>query len=72
MNANLNKAAVAVIVGLGRTGFSCARYLRKRGWRVAVTDTRAEPPELKRLVALDADIEVRLEQRDVARHDCVG
>ena len=60
MNANLNKAAVAVIVGLGRTGFSCARYLRKRGWRVAVTDTRAEPPELKRLLALDADIEVRL------------
>ena len=60
MNANPNKAAVAVIVGLGRTGFSCARYLRKRGWRVAVTDTRAEPPELKRLLALDADIEVRL------------
>jgi UDP-N-acetylmuramoylalanine--D-glutamate ligase len=60
MNANLNKTAVAVIVGLGRTGFSCARYLRKRGWRVAVTDTRAEPPELKRLLALDADIDVRL------------
>jgi len=60
MNANLNKAAVAVIVGLGRTGFSCARYLRKRGWRVAVTDTRAEPPELARLRAFDADIEVRL------------
>jgi UDP-N-acetylmuramoylalanine--D-glutamate ligase len=60
MNANLNKAAVAVIVGLGRTGFSCARYLRKRGWRVAVTDTRAEPPQLARLLALDADIEVRL------------
>jgi len=57
---HLNKAAVAVIVGLGRTGFSCARYLRKRGWRVAVTDTRAKPPELKRLLALDADIEVRL------------
>jgi len=60
MNANPNKAAVAVIVGLGRTGYSCARYLRKRGWRVAVTDTRAEPPELKRLLALDAEIEVRL------------
>jgi UDP-N-acetylmuramoylalanine--D-glutamate ligase len=58
MNANLNN--VAVIVGLGRTGFSCARYLRKRGWRVAVTDSRAEPPQLARLMALDADIEVRL------------
>jgi len=44
---------------LGRTGFSCARYLNKRGWRVAVTDTRAQPPQLARLLALDAAIEVR-------------
>ena len=51
MNANFNKAASAVIVGLGRTGFSCARYLHKRGWRVAVTDTRAEPPQLASLRA---------------------
>jgi UDP-N-acetylmuramoylalanine--D-glutamate ligase len=60
MNANLNKAAAAVIVGLGRTGFSCARYLSKRGWRVAVTDTREQPPALARLLAFDAGIEVRL------------
>jgi UDP-N-acetylmuramoylalanine--D-glutamate ligase len=60
MNAHLNRAATAVIVGLGRTGFSCARYLAKRGWRVAVTDTRETPPELARLLALDASIEVRL------------
>jgi UDP-N-acetylmuramoylalanine--D-glutamate ligase len=60
MNANLNKAAAAVIVGLGRTGFSCARYLAKRGWRVAVTDTRPAPPALAQLLALDAGIEVRL------------
>jgi UDP-N-acetylmuramoylalanine--D-glutamate ligase len=60
MNANLNKAATAVIVGLGRTGFSCARYLSKRGWRVAVTDTREQPPALARLLAFDAGIEVRL------------
>jgi UDP-N-acetylmuramoylalanine--D-glutamate ligase len=60
MNANLNKAATAVIVGLGRTGFSCARYLYKHGWRVAVTDTREEPPALARLRALDPGIELRL------------
>ncbi|HEY5020088.1 MAG TPA: hypothetical protein VII17_03635, partial [Steroidobacteraceae bacterium] len=60
MNANFNKAASAVIVGLGRTGFSCARYLHKRGWRVAVTDTRAEPPQLASLRALDPGIELRL------------
>jgi UDP-N-acetylmuramoylalanine--D-glutamate ligase len=60
MNANLSKAATAVIVGLGRTGFSCARYLSKHGWRVAVTDTREQPPALARLLAFDAGIEVRL------------
>jgi len=36
----------AVVVGLGKTGFSVARYLLKHGSRVAVTDNRAEPPEL--------------------------
>jgi UDP-N-acetylmuramoylalanine--D-glutamate ligase len=60
MSTSTHKADVAVIVGLGRTGFSCARYLAKRGWRVAVTDTRTEPPELQRLRTLDAGIEVRL------------
>jgi UDP-N-acetylmuramoylalanine--D-glutamate ligase len=60
MNVNFNKAAAAVIVGLGRTGFSCARYLHKRGWRVVVTDTRQAPPELARLRALDPGIDVRL------------
>jgi UDP-N-acetylmuramoylalanine--D-glutamate ligase len=49
-----------VVVGLGRTGFSCARFLAARGERVAVTDSRAAPPELERLTALDAGIEVRV------------
>jgi len=34
----------ALIVGLGKTGVSAARHLVDRGWQVAVTDTRAEPP----------------------------
>ncbi len=34
-----------VIVGLGRTGLSCARFLRSRGVDFAVTDSRAAPPE---------------------------
>lgn len=54
------KAPYAVIVGLGRTGLSCARYLHARGWRLAVTDTRAAPPELPRLRALDAAIPLHL------------
>jgi len=60
MNATFNKGAAAVIVGLGRTGFSCARYLHQRGWRVSITDTRAAPPQLSRLRALCPDIELRL------------
>ena len=50
----------AVIVGLGTTGLSCARYLRARGWRVAVTDSRVAPPQLAQLRELAADIPLRL------------
>ena len=49
----------AVIVGLGKTGFSCARYLRGHGWNIAVTDTRENPPELAKLRALDPSVPVR-------------
>ena len=38
--------AKTLIVGLGKTGVSCARYLAARGERVAITDSRAEPPGL--------------------------
>jgi UDP-N-acetylmuramoylalanine--D-glutamate ligase len=54
------KPSSAVIVGLGRTGLSCARHLRSLGWRIAVTDTRAKPPELERLRELFPDVPVRL------------
>jgi UDP-N-acetylmuramoylalanine--D-glutamate ligase len=60
MNTLPDNAPGAVIVGLGRTGISCARYLHARGWRLAVTDTRAAPPELAALRALDAAIPVSL------------
>ena len=59
----------AVIVGLGRTGISCARYLRTRGWRLAVTDTRAKPPEMARLAELHATIPVRVGGLDPALLD---
>jgi UDP-N-acetylmuramoylalanine--D-glutamate ligase len=55
-----SSATSAVIVGLGKTGFSCVRYLRDHGWRIAVTDTRENPPELANLLALDPQIPVRL------------
>ncbi len=34
----------ALIVGLGRTGLSCARYLADQGYAVRVVDSRAAPP----------------------------
>ena len=36
----------AVVVGLGKTGLSCVRYLSKQGLNIAVTDSRLEPSEL--------------------------
>jgi UDP-N-acetylmuramoylalanine--D-glutamate ligase len=58
MSASTTKPSSAVIVGLGRTGLSCARYLLALGWKIAVTDTRAQPPELAGLRQLDPRIPV--------------
>lgn len=74
MTTSAAKQGYAVIVGLGRTGLSCARYLRAHGWRLAVTDTRQKPPELARLAELDARIPVSaggLDTRLLEGADCV-
>src|SRR5579863_3586713 len=52
--------SAAVIVGLGRTGLSAARHLRAQGWKISVTDTRAQPPALASLTELDPTIPVSL------------
>lgn len=36
-----------LVVGLGQTGLSCARYLQRLGAEVAMTDTRLTPPALE-------------------------
>jgi UDP-N-acetylmuramoylalanine--D-glutamate ligase len=54
------------VVGLGRTGYSVARFLLERGSRVAITDSRESPPELPRLAALGADVVLRTGTLDVA------
>jgi len=65
--------ARTLVVGLGLTGLSCARYLAALGVEVAVTDSRSEPPGLDQLVAdlpgvpvftgrFDADIFARAER----------
>lgn len=42
-------SAYRVVVGLGSTGLSCARFLWQRGQPFVVVDTRAEPPGLAEL-----------------------
>lgn len=69
MSTPFTQTPYAVIAGLGATGLSCARYLSSRGWRLAITDTRASPPQLGSLQALGADITLRLGTLDVALLD---
>jgi UDP-N-acetylmuramoylalanine--D-glutamate ligase len=47
-----------LIVGLGKTGLSCARYLAARGVALAVTDSREHPPGLEKLQALYPDLAI--------------
>lgn len=59
----------SVVVGLGRTGLSCARYLQSRGLSFAVTDSRAAPPESSALDRLAPEAEVRFGGFDEALLD---
>jgi UDP-N-acetylmuramoylalanine--D-glutamate ligase len=44
-----DKNQLYVVMGLGKTGLSCVRYLVNKGYSVAVTDDRAIPPGLHEL-----------------------
>jgi UDP-N-acetylmuramoylalanine--D-glutamate ligase len=68
MSDTRNKST-AVIVGLGATGLSCARYLLGQGWRVRVTDSREDPPARNQLAMLDPNITVRLGGLDTSLLD---
>jgi UDP-N-acetylmuramoylalanine--D-glutamate ligase len=46
-----SRAPATLIVGLGKTGLACARYLARCGIGFAVTDSRPEPPGLAELRA---------------------
>lgn len=47
-----NAKQQTVVVGLGKTGLSCVRYLLARGHHVTVVDSRPEPPLLAELGAI--------------------
>jgi UDP-N-acetylmuramoylalanine--D-glutamate ligase len=63
------QSARSIVVGLGRTGLSCARYLHARHESFAVTDSRAAPPESAALQKLAPDAEVRFGAFDEALLD---
>jgi UDP-N-acetylmuramoylalanine--D-glutamate ligase len=58
LRANQPACSNTLVVGLGKTGLSCVRYLRGQGIPVAVTDSRTAPPGLARLTEEMPDVAV--------------
>jgi len=50
----------SVVVGIGKTGASCLRYLMKRGIPVSATDSRRAPPGLQELGPAAQGLDLRL------------
>jgi len=50
----------ALVVGLGKSGTATARYLARRGVRMALTDSRSTPPGIGELLAELPDAQVHL------------
>jgi UDP-N-acetylmuramoylalanine--D-glutamate ligase len=55
-----------LIVGLGKTGVSCARFLRARGVPVAITDSREHPPGLDLFRGVEDDLPIAVGGFDAA------
>ncbi|PTQ89874.1 UDP-N-acetylmuramoyl-L-alanine--D-glutamate ligase [Agitococcus lubricus] len=60
----IQRAGLKVVVGLGKTGLSCVRYLKQMGYTVAVNDTRENPPNLAELRTEYPDVVVSLGHLD--------
>src|SRR4030065_375330 len=56
----------ALVVGLGLSGLSSARYLARHGYTVVVVDSRAQPPGLGALHAELPDVHVHTGSFDAA------
>ena len=52
--------ARCLVVGLGDSGMSCVRWLRRHGVTVRATDTRAEPPHAAELLLQQPDVTLSL------------
>ncbi len=53
-----------IVVGIGKTGVSCVRYLLRQGANVEVADTRRQPPGLAEFKSEFPDIPLRLGSLD--------
>lgn len=61
---NTTPNILQVIVGLGKTGVSCARHLATQGANLAITDSREHPPGLEEVQALTPPIPMSLGEFD--------
>ena len=59
----------SVVVGLGKTGASCVRYLAKHGVAVTATDSRRNPPGLAEIGHLARTLDIRLGGFDLSLLD---
>jgi UDP-N-acetylmuramoylalanine--D-glutamate ligase len=59
-----SKRDLKVVVGLGKTGLSCVRFLKKEGHDLAVIDSRLNPPGLDQLQKEFPNIPISLGQFD--------
>ena len=66
------QAPRTLIVGLGETGYSVARFLAGRGVPIAVTDSRIQPPALERLREILPDVALFLGNFDSIAFDAAG
>ncbi|WP_286239703.1 UDP-N-acetylmuramoyl-L-alanine--D-glutamate ligase [Neptuniibacter halophilus] len=55
-----------IVVGLGKTGLACARFLAKKGVPFAVADSREQPPGADELRQEMPDVELRCGEFDPA------
>jgi UDP-N-acetylmuramoylalanine--D-glutamate ligase len=55
-----NNKNLKVVMGLGKTGISCVRFLAKKGFNIAVIDSRDDPPFLNELKQNFPEIKIHL------------
>lgn len=62
----MTKRIANIVVGLGKTGFSCVRYLATQGIDFMVVDSRQEPPYLAQLQQQFPAVDIQLGGLDAA------